>query len=167
MSDILLGNQRIQATANNDQTFTPNVAADTELPAAAALTDAAANPTTPMIGADSMGFNGATWDRVRIPSKLWDLNAISIGTIATVATPTIGKKLRLLGGSISVSAAASVLFEDNAAGTTVYRTPQLLAGTPYNFDLGNGYPLAATNNVLKGTSSAAATITGTLYGVEE
>ena len=42
------------------------VTADTELPAAAALQDAAANPTTPMIGANLMGWNptGGDWDRL-------------------------------------------------------------------------------------------------------
>lgn len=38
---------------------------DTELPAAAALADAAANPTTPTVGAASLVFNGTTWDRAR------------------------------------------------------------------------------------------------------
>ena len=38
---------------------------DTELPAAAALADAAANPTTPLAGACDHEFNGTTWDRRR------------------------------------------------------------------------------------------------------
>jgi len=38
-------------------------AVDTELPAAATLTDNFANPTTPAIGAFSMVWDGATWDR--------------------------------------------------------------------------------------------------------
>ena len=41
------------------------VTADTELPAAAALADAAANPTTPTTGAAELVFNGTTWDRAR------------------------------------------------------------------------------------------------------
>jgi hypothetical protein len=48
--------------ANNDVTVTGAV--DTELPAAAALTDAFANPTAPAVGAFMMGWNGATWDKV-------------------------------------------------------------------------------------------------------
>lgn len=36
---------------------------DTELPAAAALADGAANPTTPTIGAAGLIYNGTTWDR--------------------------------------------------------------------------------------------------------
>jgi len=65
-----------------------------------------------------------------------------------------------MGGTLSVSAACSILFEDNSAGTTVWRTPKLLADTPYNFDLGQGVLLSAANNVLKATSSAAAKCPG-------
>ena len=38
---------------------------DTELPAAAALADTTANPTTPLVGAALEVFNGTTWDRAR------------------------------------------------------------------------------------------------------
>jgi hypothetical protein len=40
-------------------------AVDTELPAAAALADGASNPTTPLVGAAAILFNGTTWDRAR------------------------------------------------------------------------------------------------------
>lgn len=100
------------------------------------------------------------------PDTYKDVNAVAAGSIVTVWTPASGKTVRLMGLTISVSAACSVLFEDNAGGTTVFRTPKLLADTPYTFDLGNGKQLAAAGNVLKMTSSAAANITGTLYGVE-
>lgn len=110
---------------------------------------------------------GTEYEDFLIPKKFVALSAVTITTIATVWTPTSGKRFRLMGMTISVSAAVSVLFEDNAGGTTIFQTPKLLADTPYTFDLGNGIPSAAVNNVLKGTSSAAATITGTLYGIEE
>jgi len=111
--------------------------------------------------------SGADTGPILTPSKYVDMSAITITTIATVWDPAAGKKFRLMGGCISVSAAASVLFEDNAASTTVFRTPKLLADTPYNFDLGNGVVSTTVDNVLKGTSSAAAAISGTLYGIEE
>lgn len=38
---------------------------DTELPSAAALADAAGNPTTPLVGSCILMFNGTTWDRIR------------------------------------------------------------------------------------------------------
>lgn len=42
------------------------VTVDSELPAAAALADATANPTVPGVGGFLMGYNGTTWDRVRV-----------------------------------------------------------------------------------------------------
>ena len=101
--------------------------------------------------------------------KFADLSAVTITSITTVISPSASDKtVRLLGGTISVSAAVSVLFEDNAGGTTVFRTPKLQADTPYTFSLGTrGQPLTAANRVLKATSSAAATITGTLYYTED
>jgi hypothetical protein len=106
-------------------------------------------------------------DALLVPDTFKTLKTVAIGSIATVWTPASGNKVRLMGGSISVSAAVSVLFEDNAAGTDVFQTPVLAADTPYNFDLGNGVLLSAIDNVLKATSSAAANIIGTLYGIEE
>jgi len=41
------------------------VTVDSELPAAAALADNAANPTAPAVGAFLMGFDGTNWDRIR------------------------------------------------------------------------------------------------------
>lgn len=38
-------------------------AVDTELPAAAALSDTVANPTTPTVGAANLGWDGANWTR--------------------------------------------------------------------------------------------------------
>lgn len=50
---------------NNDVTVTGTVTADTELPAAAVLADATANPTVPTVGSGNLTFNGTTWDRAR------------------------------------------------------------------------------------------------------
>ncbi len=66
-----------------------------------------------------------------------------------------------------VSAAASVAFTDATSGAVLWRTPKLLADTPYTVDLGNGQITTSPNNVIRATSSAAANITGTLYGIEE
>lgn len=58
--------QLVNLGANNDVTVTSgNITADTELPAAAALADATANPTTTSVGALGLMFNGTTWDRMR------------------------------------------------------------------------------------------------------
>lgn len=162
------GGLRVEGVAGGvAQPVSGTVTADTELPAAAALADAAANPTTVIVGSSLLGYNGASWDRLRTPAVYKALAGVAIGSIATVWTPAGGKKFRLMGGSISVSAAVSILFEDNAGGTTILQLPKLPADTPYNFDIGNGLLSGAEDRVLKATSSAAANCTGYLYGVEE
>lgn len=50
------------------------ITADTELPAAAALADATANPTAPAVASHIMGWNGATWDRVITSSGRLSVN---------------------------------------------------------------------------------------------
>lgn len=112
-------------------------------------------------------YNGTSWDRMRTPFVFKDINAVAIGAIATIWTPGAGKKFRLMGGNLSVSAAISILLEDNAGAAFIFRIPKLLVDTPYNFDLGNGFLSAAANNVLKATGSGAANLTGTVYGTEE
>lgn len=101
--------------------------------------------------------------------KRGDIATVAVGSIATILTPSTGKKYRLLGGYISVSAAASVLFEDNSAATAnfIFRTPVLAINTPLYFDLGTGFLSAVANNVLKATSSGAANLTGTIFYSEE
>lgn len=118
-------------------------------------------------------FDGAAgaWIPVRVITTFKDVSAVNIATIATVWTPASGKRIRLMRIMLSVSVAANVLFEDNSAGAAnfLFRTPLLIVGTPYLFDLGdNGRLLAAANNVLKATASVAlTTMTGTLMGAEE
>lgn len=95
--------------------------------------------------------------------------ATAIGSIVTAWTPASGKKVRVLGGWISVSAAVAVLLEDNAAGAGnfLFRTPKLVADTVYQLDFGDGLLLSAIDRVLKMTGSAAANISGVLWGTEE
>lgn len=169
--DVNSGNKSngtIRVTIATDQVALTNaLLVDTEMPAAAALADGASNPTSPMIGCNLLVYNGATWDRLRAANKRVDMSAVSVSSIATLLTPTSGKKFRLMGGCLSLSAAGNLLFEDNTGGNFIFRTPKLLADTPYNFDIGQGFLSAAANNVLKGTASTTATVTGTLYYCEE
>jgi hypothetical protein len=74
--------------ANNDVTITGAV--DTELPAAAALTDADANPTVPAVGGFLVGYNGATWDRVRVANTgRLQVDVVTGGGSDTPTNPTI------------------------------------------------------------------------------
>lgn len=81
---------------------TPTV--DTELPAAAALADATANPTAPAVAAHNMGYNGSTWDR-SYNSAVFDLDT-GAGTQYIVGTSL---RASASGGSVEVAK-----LEDNA-----------------------------------------------------
>lgn len=50
-------------TVDGTVTVSGTVTVDSELPAAVALADALANPTTPPVGACNLLWNGSTWDR--------------------------------------------------------------------------------------------------------
>lgn len=59
------GTIAVSGTVAVTQSGSWSVTADTELPAAAVLADAAANPTTPTVGSALLGFNGTTFDRLK------------------------------------------------------------------------------------------------------
>jgi hypothetical protein len=69
-------------------------AVNTELPTAAALADAYANPTTPTVGSANLGFNGTTWERLRsgissvFTTVTGVLNSIPMGQFLTTP-PTL------------------------------------------------------------------------------
>ena len=66
-------------------------AADTELPAAAALADNTANPTVPAVGAFLMTWDGTTWDRIPTSAVLAGVPRVSIagGGGDVAVTPAI------------------------------------------------------------------------------
>jgi hypothetical protein len=74
-----------------------SVAADTELPAAAALADALANPTTPIAGAGELLFNGTTWDRKRN-----NLAGVLLASEARTTTQTTADQTNYNGRGIHV-----------------------------------------------------------------
>lgn len=115
-------------------------------------------------------FNGATWDRERTPNVFKPLNAVAIGTEATIWTPAAStKKFRLMGFLLSVgTAAGNVVLKDNTAGTTILVLPKAALDTPFASPaMRNGILSAAANNVLTATGVATATLSGFVFGVEE
>lgn len=112
--------------------------------------------------------NGTTFERQRTPSVWKDLSAS--GVLATAWSPASGKTVRFMGGHVSAASGVSLLFEDNAQGNFVFRTPVLQANTPFSFALGNGIPMSGANRTLKVTqvpNSPVVQITGTVFGTEE
>ncbi len=70
-------------------TITGTVTVDSELPTAAALADGAANPTTPTVGAALLGWNTATWDRLRSDTT----NGLDVDVTRVSGTVTVDSEL--------------------------------------------------------------------------
>ena len=93
---------------------------NTELPAAAALADASANPTTPIIGAALMVWNGTTWDLV---------DGVNTGQVRITVYSATGTALAAvtpgdasIAGSTSMAAAgAHTLIYDTTSTATFVR----------------------------------------------
>lgn len=98
--------------ANNDVTVTGTVTADTELPAAAALADNAANPTAPAVGAFGMVWDGATWDR--LPGTSADGVTVNLGgnndvTVTGTVTANLSATDNAVLDTIDTSTAAAAV----------------------------------------------------------
>lgn len=81
---------RLDIDASGRPTVNVNgtVTVDSELPSAAALADATANPTVPGVGGFLMGYNGTTWDRVRTANTgRLQVDVITGGGSDTPTTP--------------------------------------------------------------------------------
>jgi len=100
--------------------------------------------------------------------KMIDAVAITAGTPAAVWTANGDLRIRLLGWSLSASAAAALEFQDEAAaGTVIAQTPLLAIAEVHNSpDLGDGVLLGAGQD-LDLDVTANATISGMVWGVEE
>lgn len=120
-------------------------------------------------GSYNFVFNGATWDRIRMATKFINLNAVGVGTEATIWTPSAGKKFRLMGFVLTQGViTGTVLLKDNTAGSTILIIPpNTVAVVMPSVFIGNGILSAAANNVLTATGVATETLTGFLFGTEE
>jgi hypothetical protein len=93
--------------------------------------------------------------------------AITAGTPQNVWTPTAGTKFRLVGYSLGLSVAGSVILKEGAGRTEVIRTATLVAGDHETERLGEGILSAAADNILKVDASASGTVHGHVWGYEE
>lgn len=84
-----------------------------ELPDAAALADDAANPTTPMVGAAQLGFDGTAWDRLRTMSVI----SSSGSQFSTTGIPITGLAVQN-GNTTAVGVQAAGSLTDGNAGLT-------------------------------------------------
>lgn len=111
--------------------------------------------------------NGAVWDMVRMAKTFKTFQAVTITSETTIWTPTSGKKFRLMGWSLTLSVAGYIIIRDNTAGTVIAVIPSGAGGAGGPIQLGNGILSAAANNVLTAQGSAAGTLTGMVWGMEE
>lgn len=154
-------------------------AVDTELPAAAALEDGAANPTTPTVGAALLGYNGATWDRLGAetisPTGLGHLpvfqsrgtlNRDSGGTITadegTVSDSVVGRGV--IGIEITGTWVATLQFEGAIDGTTWFPLPvgAIGAGALVTSTTANGVWFASVAGLIQVRVRASAFTSGTV-----
>lgn len=104
------------------------VPVDSELPAAAALADTTANPTTPLVGAAMEMFNGTQWDRVRgdTTSGLW---VQTKAQVPGVGATNLGKAEDAVAGDGDTGVAILGVRQDTPASSVSasgdYMVPQL------------------------------------------
>jgi len=114
------------------------------------------------------GFNGATWDRSRVPNVTKSVALGSGTTETTIWTPASGKKFRIMGMILTASAATTLTFKDNTSGTTIF-TLRLGTDAPVVIPpsvFGNGILSGAADRVLTVTRGTAATLDGVIVGQE-
>lgn len=136
------------------------------VPAPALLSNAAATPTAPAVGAYPLIYNGVTWDFQRTPTVFKPFSLSSGTAETTIWTPASGKKFRLMGFVIGAGAATTILFNDNTGGTLIF-TAKVTTGIALAVNLGNGILSAAANNVPTVTRGTSGTLDGTVFGTEE
>lgn len=101
------------------------ISVDTELPAAAALADAAAVPTTPIVGAADLAFNGATLDRVRtIDAFKTAAAAPDVGLLSAVATDR-----RFTAVTLAAAVASQQTWDTNGAVDAIVTVAATTTGT--------------------------------------
>jgi hypothetical protein len=140
------------------------VQADTELPAAAALADAAGNPTAPATGAFGMLWNGASWDRApgtaaagmkvqsgQLPAALaagggLKIEGVAGGVVVPIGNPSnldvaLSTRLKPADTLAAVTAITNAVHVDDNAGSLTVDAP---VGTPAFVRLSDGAAAIAT-----------------------
>lgn len=139
---------RLSASLGSLNTAVTNtVTVDSELPTAAALADATANPTTTSVGAELMGFNGTTWDRVRTANTgRLQVDVISGGG---ADSPTSPKTARATSSAVAAGGTATLAATQITSGKTGKLERVICsAAVPLKVDL---------QTVLNGTGTTVAT----------
>lgn len=130
----------------------------------------ASNSTGLAVNANQLGYNGATWDRLRTPLvfKLISALVIVAGVPQAIWTPGAGKKFRLMGYALAGSVDSVLLLKDAATEIAPGRvTIKAANGTQINPPIGNGVLSAVANNALNLDATVGSTVSGYVFGTEE
>lgn len=155
--------------------LTFNMSDGNDADAVAAIAKGAQN-----INSYNYGWNGATWDRARVANTFKFVAATGSGN-TTVWTPTAGKKVRVMGGVISIAGTLGatgvqvIKLTQGNGGTEIARfnaTVQdtLTGDTQIPFTFNNGLLFAAINTTLVvnlGTAMASGSVIVNVFGTEE
>lgn len=117
--------------------------------------------------AQTMIFNGTTWDRERGPNVFKSLQSVAVvaGAAVTVWTPAAGKKFRVMGFVLSLSVSGSVILKDSS--TEILRLQTAAAIGVASPPMGNGILSTVANNVLQVDVGASGNVSGFVFGTEE
>lgn len=157
------------------------VTVDTELPAAAALADAAANPTTPLVGAAVELFNGTTWDRARgdttngldvdvtrLPALAAGSNVIGALTAnQSVNVAQINGVTPLMGNGASGTGAQRVTIANDSTGVVGLNAGSNLAGR-FNPEpqTANGLSMSKTVSAASTNATSVKGSAGQVYSIQ-
>lgn len=106
-------------------TISGTITTDGELPAAAALADGAANPTTPTVGAAGLVFNGTTWDRQRGNTTAAYTQGPAADDAAATGNPVVV-------GGVARATDATAASADNDAVYSLYTRTRKQVVMPYS-----------------------------------
>lgn len=130
-----------------------------------------ATAQTMITSAYNQGFNGSTFDRVRVGKvyKYIEYLNLANATATTVWTPAAGKKFRLMGVMIGLGATNGLVHLRDGAGGSAFFTARDAAAASIQFSFGNGYLSSTANNVLEIYNATGSTINAwvTAWGTEE
>lgn len=121
--------------------------------------------------AQMSGYNGANDERVRVANvfKYSVGSAVANGGTFTVWQPASGKKYRLMGAVIRMSAPGYCAFRDGVAGSGSTFMPMPVTVSGLSLSLGQGRLSGAANNVLEIVNASGATsdFQVAVWGTEE
>jgi hypothetical protein len=143
---------RLIVNINGSITSTISGAVDTELPAAAALTDNFANPTAPGVGAFVMLWDGATWDRAPGTSadgllvNLGANNDVTVtGTVAVSGTVAVTQSGTWNVATVSTVTAVTAITNALPSGTNTIGAVNLKPTTSGGHSISRTLSAATTN----------------------